>query len=77
MLWEQATPRLGRTTQLEFFMRYADSELNKFVLCPKNGTNFSDANYVEGQSQKCYVRGLSMRALSSQKTREIESLWQE
>lgn len=26
-----------------------------FVLCPKNGTDFSDANYAEGQSSKCYV----------------------
>ncbi len=26
-----------------------------FVLCPKNGTDFSDANYAEGQSSTCYV----------------------
>ena len=24
-----------------------------FVLCPKNGSDFSDANYVEGQSLRC------------------------
>ena len=26
-----------------------------FVLCPKNGTDFSDANYAEGQSPICYL----------------------
>ena len=26
-----------------------------FVLCPKNGTDFSDANYAEGQSPTCYM----------------------
>ena len=47
MLRQQASPS---TTQHESFKRYADSEPDKFVLCPKNGTDFSDANYVEGQS---------------------------
>ena len=24
-----------------------------FVLCPKNGSDFSDANYAEGESPRC------------------------
>ena len=26
-----------------------------FVLCPKNGTDFSNENYAEGQSSVCYM----------------------
>ena len=49
-----------------------------FVLCPKNGTDFSDANYAEGQSPTCYICCLLLRyvrVLSSNITKK--RLWQE
>lgn len=47
-----------------------------FVLCPKNGTDFSDGNYAEGQSPTCYVccfLVLCVRARLSHATKE--DLW--
>lgn len=35
--------------------RVGGSFWSAFVLCPKNGTDFSDGNYAEGQSPICYL----------------------
>lgn len=34
--------------------RVGGSFWSAFVLCPKNGSDFSDGNYAEGQSPICY-----------------------
>lgn len=47
-----------------------------FVLCPKNGTDFTDGNYAEGRSSICYAYSLPVCCLRAHLPyATTESLW--